>query len=61
MSKELEKNYNPSEIEDRLYHKWLEKKYFHAEVNRDKKPLTIVMPPFFSRWLPVLLLKSADR
>ena len=45
MSKELEKNYNPSEIEDRLYHKWLEKKYFHAEVNRDKKPFTIVMPP----------------
>lgn len=39
------KNYNPSEIEDRLYHKWLEKKYFHAEVNRDKKPFTIVMPP----------------
>ena len=45
MSKEVEKNYNPSEIEDRLYHKWLEKKYFHAEVNRDKKPFTIVMPP----------------
>ena len=45
MSKGLEKNYNPSEIEDRLYHKWLEKKYFHAEVNRDKKPFTIVMPP----------------
>ena len=45
MSKELEKNYNPSKIEDRLYHKWLEKKYFHAEVNRDKKPFTIVMPP----------------
>ena len=45
MSKELGKNYNPSEIEDRLYHKWLEKKYFHAEVNRDKKPFTIVMPP----------------
>ena len=45
MSTELEKNYNPSEIEDRLYHKWLEKKYFHAEVNRDKKPFTIVMPP----------------
>ena len=41
----MEKNYNPSEIEDRLYHKWLEKKYFHAEVNRDKKPFTIVMPP----------------
>lgn len=45
MSKELEKNYNPSEIEDRLYQKWLDKKYFHAEVNRDKKPFTIVMPP----------------
>ncbi len=45
MSKELEKNYNPSEIEDRLYQKWLEKKYFHAEVNREKKPFTIVMPP----------------
>ena len=45
MSKELEKNYNPSEIEERLYQKWLDKKYFHAEVNRDKKPFTIVMPP----------------
>ena len=45
MSKELEKNYNPSEIEGRLYQKWLDKKYFHAEVNPDKKPFTIVMPP----------------
>ena len=45
MSKELEKNYNPSEIEGRLYDKWLEKKYFHAEVDRSKKPFTIVMPP----------------
>ena len=45
MSKELEKNYNPSEIEDRLYQKWLDKKYFHAEVDRSKKPFTIVMPP----------------
>ncbi|MGN0374787.1 MAG: valine--tRNA ligase [Butyrivibrio sp.] len=43
--KELEKNYNPSEIEDRLYEKWMNKKYFKAEVNRDKKPFTIVMPP----------------
>ena len=43
--KELEKNYNPSEIEDRLYSKWMEKKYFKAEVNRSKKPFTIVMPP----------------
>ena len=45
MSKELEKNYNQSEIEDRLYQKWLDKKYFHAEVDRSKKPFTIVMPP----------------
>ena len=45
MSKELEKNYNPSEIEDRLYQKWLDKKYFHAEVDRSKRPFTIVMPP----------------
>ncbi|MBE5938140.1 MAG: valine--tRNA ligase [Lachnospiraceae bacterium] len=45
MSKELEKNYNPSEIEDRLYSKWVDNKYFHAEVDRSKKPFTIVMPP----------------
>jgi len=32
-------------IEDRLYAKWLEKKYFHAEVDRTKKPFTIVIPP----------------
>lgn len=45
MSKELEKTYNPSEIEDRLYQKWLDNKYFHAEVNHSKKPFTIVIPP----------------
>ncbi len=45
MSKELEKNYNPADIETRLYDKWMEKKYFHAEVDRSKKPFTIVMPP----------------
>lgn len=43
--KELEKTYNPAAIEDRLYQKWLDGKYFHAEVNRSKKPFTIVMPP----------------
>ena len=43
--KELEKNYNPADIEGRLYQKWLESKYFHAKVNPDKKPFTIVMPP----------------
>ncbi len=45
MAKEMNKTYNPAEIEDRLYQKWLDKKYFHAEVDRSKKPFTIVMPP----------------
>ncbi|SDB12133.1 valine--tRNA ligase [Eubacterium oxidoreducens] len=45
MSKELGKTYNPKDIEDRLYQKWEEKKYFHAQVDRSKKPFTIVMPP----------------
>jgi len=43
--KELEKTYNPAGIEGKLYEKWLEKKYFHAEPNKDKKPFTIIMPP----------------
>ena len=42
---QLEKNYNPSAIEEKLYDRWLEKKYFHAEPDRSKKPFTIVMPP----------------
>lgn len=45
MAKELDKNYNPLDIEQRLYDRWIEKKYFHAEVDRSKKPFTIVMPP----------------
>lgn len=45
MAKELEKNYSPADIEQRLYDKWVENKYFHAEVDRSKKPFTIVMPP----------------
>ena len=45
MATELNKTYEPAEIEDRLYKKWLDKKYFHAEVDRSKKPFTIVMPP----------------
>ena len=43
--KELEKTYNPADIEGRLYEKWLNKKYFQAKVNKNKKPFTIVMPP----------------
>ena len=45
MSKELAKTYDPSGIEDRLYQKWLDKKYFHAEVDHSKTPFTIVIPP----------------
>ncbi len=45
MKKELEKNYDPKDIEDRLYTKWVSNHYFHAEVNPDKKPYTIVIPP----------------
>ena len=45
MSKELAKTYDPSGIEEKLYQKWMDKKYFHAEVDRDKKPFTIVIPP----------------
>ena len=45
MSKELAKTYDPKGIEDRLYKKWMDNGYFHAKVNPDKKPFTIVMPP----------------
>ena len=43
--KELAKTYDPKQIEDRLYKKWQDKKYFHAEVDRTRKPFTIVIPP----------------
>ncbi len=45
MAKELAKTYDPKGMEDRLYQKWEEKKYFHAEIDKDRKPFTIVMPP----------------
>mgnify|MGYP002616000410 FL=1 len=44
-SKELAKTYDPKGIEGRLYKKWEDNGYFHAEVDRSKKPFTIVMPP----------------
>ncbi len=43
--RELAKTYDPKGIEDRLYQKWVEKNYFHAEVDESKKPFTIVIPP----------------
>lgn len=45
MGKELAKTYDPSGLEDRLYQKWLDKKYFHAQVDHSKTPFTIVIPP----------------
>ncbi len=45
MSRELAKTYDPKGIEDRIYEKWMEKKYFHAQVDHSKTPFTIVIPP----------------
>ena len=45
MSQNLETTYNPKAIEEKLYQKWCDNKYFHAEVDRSRKPFTIVMPP----------------
>ena len=45
MRQELAKTYDPKGIEDRIYQNWEEKKYFHAEVDHEKLPFTIVIPP----------------
>ncbi len=45
MHRELEKTYHPEGLESRLYQKWEDNGYFHAEPDRSKKPFTIVMPP----------------
>ncbi len=45
MAKELAKQYDPKNVEDRIYDFWLKGKYFHAKVENDKKPYTIVIPP----------------
>lgn len=45
MAKDLAKQYDPAEVEDKTYKFWLDNKYFHATVNPDKKPYTIVIPP----------------
>ena len=42
---EIPKNYEPKEVEERLYQFWVDKDYFHAVIDREKKPFTIVMPP----------------
>lgn len=45
MAKELAKQYEPAEVEDRIYQSWLDGKYFHAKLDENKKPYTIVIPP----------------
>ena len=42
---ELPKTYDPKSVEDKLYKFWVDSGFFHAEVNPDKKPYTIVIPP----------------
>ncbi|MEG2678233.1 MAG: class I tRNA ligase family protein, partial [Oscillospiraceae bacterium] len=43
--KELEKQYDPKKVEDRIYQQWIDGGYFHAEPDKNKKPYTIVIPP----------------
>ncbi len=43
--RELAKTYEPKSFEDRLYQEWMDKGYFGAKADPDKKPYTIVMPP----------------
>ena len=45
MSKDLAKQYDPREVEDRIYKMWLDGKYFHARCEKDKDTYTIVIPP----------------
>ncbi len=45
MAKELSKTYDPKQVEERIYKEWCDKGYFHAEVDKTKKPFTIVIPP----------------
>ena len=45
MKRQLDKVYDPTQVEDKTYRFWLEKNYFHAKPNPDKKPYTIVIPP----------------
>lgn len=45
MRKELEKTYDPKQVEDRLYGFWMDRKYFSAKPNPDKEAYTVMMPP----------------
>ncbi len=41
----MDKKYNPQDFEEQIYQNWLDKNYFHAQINKHKKPFTIIMPP----------------
>ena len=43
--KQLDKQYDPAQVEDRIYEFWQKGGYFHTKIDRSKKPYTIVMPP----------------
>lgn len=45
MNREIAKTYDPKQVEDKLYSNWMEKDYFHAVIDQDKEPFTIVIPP----------------
>ncbi len=45
MAKELAKQYDPKDVEDRIYQSWLKGNYFHAACDPQKTPYTIVIPP----------------
>lgn len=45
MAKELPKTYDPKAVEEKVYQEWLDGGYFHAEVDKSKKPFTVVIPP----------------
>ena len=45
MSRELAKTYDPQSVEDRLYKFWVDGGFFHAEIDPEKEPYTIVIPP----------------
>lgn len=45
MAKELAKNYNPKDVEERLYKTWMENGYFEGQIKKDAPSYSIVMPP----------------
>ena len=45
LEKNIAKTYDPKQVEDRLYNQWMEKGYFHAQIDKEKTPFTIVIPP----------------